>query len=296
MNYQKIYNQLVQKNLAHPAQKIPNTYGSIEYHHIIPLCLNGPDVDDNKVIFTPRAHYIAHLLLWKIYPDNIDLSFALLSMAGNTNATNMREFRYNSKLFEAAKIAYGKLRYEYFKTHDGTIKGKILTFNTKTKKLCYVDPNKIPTECIKATYIWIYNPITLCEQEWCELLPIPNGYVKGRKPNKRVSHKNQIQISNDTLNLTMYINKDDPIPDGWRVGCRNKEQRKIKTLQCVAKRHNKHIEMVKEAFDYFVSVNYSISKLKLAFPEFTARYKADRYINQCFTRYSKTYTWKMAQP
>ena len=63
MNYEKIYNDLVAK--AREENTDDGAY--YEKHHIIPKSLGGTLANDNLVKFTPRQHYIAHLLLFKIY-------------------------------------------------------------------------------------------------------------------------------------------------------------------------------------------------------------------------------------
>lgn len=60
MNYQKIYDSLVQKN---------HTFLDGEYfeiHHKVPRCMGGTDDASNLVNLSAREHYIAHLLLVKI--------------------------------------------------------------------------------------------------------------------------------------------------------------------------------------------------------------------------------------
>lgn len=64
MNYQKIYDALVQKRRENPLDK------KIQYcesHHIIPRSLGGTDELDNIVNFTAREHYVAHKILVKAY-------------------------------------------------------------------------------------------------------------------------------------------------------------------------------------------------------------------------------------
>ncbi len=38
----------------------------LEWHHIIPTALDGPDVDENKVLLTAREHFLCHLLLTRM--------------------------------------------------------------------------------------------------------------------------------------------------------------------------------------------------------------------------------------
>lgn len=88
MNYLKIYNQLIHRAKTRSI----NEYK--EKHHIIPRCLNGTDDIDNLVDLTPEEHYIAHLLLVKIYPDNQKLIHAAVMMT----VTGLKQ-RRNNKLY-----------------------------------------------------------------------------------------------------------------------------------------------------------------------------------------------------
>lgn len=74
MNYQKIYNQIIER----AKNRIPDGY--IERHHIIPKCMGGSDENHNLVALTPEEHFVAHILLIKIYPENKNLIFACNKM------------------------------------------------------------------------------------------------------------------------------------------------------------------------------------------------------------------------
>lgn len=64
MNYQKIYDQLMQKRKQYPLYKGGDVY--CEKHHIKPRSLGGGNECDNLINLTAREHYIAHCLLVKI--------------------------------------------------------------------------------------------------------------------------------------------------------------------------------------------------------------------------------------
>jgi len=51
-----------------------------EAHHIVPKCLGGLDIKSNLVDLTGREHFVAHLLLVKIYPKEYGLIKALNMM------------------------------------------------------------------------------------------------------------------------------------------------------------------------------------------------------------------------
>lgn len=95
MDYQKIYNQLIQKRLTDSLSK-KDCY--CETHHIIPRSEGGSDDDDNKVNLTAREHYIANLLLAKIYKD-YKMYSAVVYMQCKTKRQK-RYFKFNSHLYE----------------------------------------------------------------------------------------------------------------------------------------------------------------------------------------------------
>ena len=61
MNYITVYNSLIERFLLTQAS------GYVEKHHIVPRCMGGSDHPSNLVKLPAREHFIAHLLLAKIY-------------------------------------------------------------------------------------------------------------------------------------------------------------------------------------------------------------------------------------
>lgn len=78
VNYQKIYDNLIQK------AKTRNLEGYFENHHILPKCLGGNNQSQNLVKLTPEEHFLAHLLLLKIYKNHPSLVCAANMMAVST--------------------------------------------------------------------------------------------------------------------------------------------------------------------------------------------------------------------
>ena len=77
MNYQKIYNNLIESRKKLNRSKRDSYF---ENHHIIPKCLNGSNDKDNLILLTAREHFIAHWLLIKIAKNKnekikLELSF-----------------------------------------------------------------------------------------------------------------------------------------------------------------------------------------------------------------------------
>lgn len=61
MNYQQIYEQLIEKG------RTQTLTGYFENHHIVPRSMGGSDDASNIVCLTVRQHLISHLLLFKIH-------------------------------------------------------------------------------------------------------------------------------------------------------------------------------------------------------------------------------------
>jgi len=101
MNYQQIYNKLV--------SRIYKRVGYVEKHHILPRCLGGTDEISNLIELYPEEHYLAHLLLCKIYPGNQKLLYATMNMTTGSMTNNGKR---NNK-------AYGWLRRQYAQSMSG---------------------------------------------------------------------------------------------------------------------------------------------------------------------------------
>lgn len=106
MNYQKIYESLVERRKASPF------IGYTENHHIIPKCIGGSDDKDNLVELSAREHFVAHLLLAKIYPDNFGLASAMIYMAIDKHGN-----RLNNNLYELHRKIFAKANSKFFKEY-----------------------------------------------------------------------------------------------------------------------------------------------------------------------------------
>jgi hypothetical protein len=105
MNYQKIYENLIQKIKSENRKKLkkddPN-YVYYEKHHIVPYCMSKCDDESNKILLTAREHFIAHKLLIFIYPHDRKLALAFHKMTfGNNNIKyipSARDYAYAREL------------------------------------------------------------------------------------------------------------------------------------------------------------------------------------------------------
>lgn len=105
MNYKRIYKNLIKKRRSEPLPY--DVYG--EKHHIIPVSLGGNNSKKNLIRLSAREHYIAHLLLFKIFKKRKQLhphldkkkqSFRKMSLALNM----MSKFSSTSHQNERKKI------------------------------------------------------------------------------------------------------------------------------------------------------------------------------------------------
>jgi hypothetical protein len=95
MDYQKIYNTIIERS----RNRVLTEYS--EEHHIIPRCLGGSNDKTNLVLLTPEEHYLCHLLLVKLNPNNMKLVKAAMFMVSST-----KYVRRSNKM-------YGWLRRQY---------------------------------------------------------------------------------------------------------------------------------------------------------------------------------------
>jgi len=81
MDYQRIYNQLIERARSENRVKGGGSY--YEAHHIVPKCMGGGGkgsewkTHPNIILLTAREHFLAHQLLCNLYPTELKLSHAL---------------------------------------------------------------------------------------------------------------------------------------------------------------------------------------------------------------------------
>lgn len=122
MNYQKIYDQIIEK------AKIENRHKEIgvyyEAHHIIPKCLGGTGLvtqyktHSNIVLLTAKEHYICHKLLCEIYPNNDNIFYAYWYMC-NVKAPNQK------RIYTISVREYERIRTQYSEIISKRYRGRI---------------------------------------------------------------------------------------------------------------------------------------------------------------------------
>lgn len=111
--YKSHYERLVQRGKTRAStRKEANLVldGYCEEHHIIPTCVGGLDIPENRVFLSAREHFIAHQLLIFIYPTSIKLAMAAEFMMHDSQGekTGGRKFEWIKKRNSLARIGRNK--------------------------------------------------------------------------------------------------------------------------------------------------------------------------------------------
>lgn len=126
--YTKWYKQLIDKAVLRGwTKESANEY--VEKHHILPRSLGGDNSKSNLVCLTAREHFIAHLLLSKMYigVDKSKMQFALHMFTKNPSKTSNRVV--NSTTYEYVKKCFAEA---VSATHTGLKKPKSAEHRAKT--------------------------------------------------------------------------------------------------------------------------------------------------------------------
>jgi len=98
MNYELQYSKLIKRAKTRKLDCYK------EVHHIIPRCLGGGDYKDNLVELTAREHFIAHILLLKIYPSE----HGLIKAVGMMCISNNNQDRVSNRMYGWLKKKFSK--------------------------------------------------------------------------------------------------------------------------------------------------------------------------------------------
>lgn len=121
MNYKKIYNQLIER-----ARSRTNILDLYEKHHIIPRSMGGSNKKINLVRLSYREHFIAHLLLHKMYPDNFYLLKCIIMMSKSSKITSKEYSWIKDKFSKEQRIRLsGRTSFMKGKKHTDKSKKKI---------------------------------------------------------------------------------------------------------------------------------------------------------------------------
>lgn len=104
MNYAKIYGSLIDR------ARNRLLVGYKESHHVTPRCMGGDDSPENLVDLTPEEHYLAHLVLVKMYPGNRKLVYAANMMCSTVGKRNNKLFGWLRRKMALAMVNDNPMR------------------------------------------------------------------------------------------------------------------------------------------------------------------------------------------
>lgn len=133
MNYKLHYEKLIQRG------KNRKLYCYKEVHHIIPICLGGTDDKSNLVELTAREHFISHLLLIKIYPNEPGLIFAANMMC----VSSKNQTRVHNRMYGWLKEHFSKAQSKQQSGQGNSQFGNMWIYNLVLKKSKTIPKNKV---------------------------------------------------------------------------------------------------------------------------------------------------------
>jgi hypothetical protein len=241
MNYQAAYDRLISYRQEHPAQ------GYTERHHIIMRSMGGSDDPTNLVVLTGREHWIAHLLLHKIYGTSQTM-YACHMMAMRCEERGIPYVR-NSRMYEKIRKECAKLC---------SIRMKVLQSGTGNSQY---------GTC------WICNTELQENKKILKSADIPEGWIYGRnkwrsvKKPKRTAEEHREQCRNINLGKRTAVKKPkkDPTFKSERIKQSNrtrlisdetKEKQRLAKIGKVLSAETKHkiSESRKKKSMHFVAV------------------------------------------
>lgn len=117
MNYQKVYDDLISQARTRGLDKSKLSFHT-ERHHIIPHCCGGTEDPENLILLTPKEHFVAHHLLFKLHPKNHSLFLAYRMMAIMDSAATNRQIYISASEYERIKIRQAEWRKDFVFTED----------------------------------------------------------------------------------------------------------------------------------------------------------------------------------
>ena len=129
MNYEKLYNDIIEKAKSENRIKGQGTY--YESHHIIPRCMGGEGkvhqwkTHPNIVLLTAKEHFVCHKLLCEIYPDNHKMLQAYwFFMNGGSSKNQNRNYIISGREYERLKNEYSSVLSENISGKNNPMYGK----------------------------------------------------------------------------------------------------------------------------------------------------------------------------
>jgi len=254
MNYKKIYDSLINRSLY---RKISVPY---ENHHIRPKCIGGLDIDSNLTKLTLREHYIAHLLLTKMYKSSNrkNLVFAFRCFCNHK--------KINSRLYKLYRLEANRIM------KNGRLWKKKVSTTMKHKRAIWITKNsidkRVSVEEVDEYLLsgWKRGRTIKYRAKHSELT---KKRIKRSSKTKVVSKETRLKTSESMKNF-VWINKqnkskfidknniDNYVDKGWKRG-RGKIKGKYKNFIWINK-EGRRTRIKKTSKDKYLELGWSVGQ------------------------------------
>lgn len=181
MNYKIHYDRLISR------AKTRTLTGYKESHHVIPKCMGGLDVADNIVDLTAAEHFIAHLLLVKMFPTNKKLIYAanmLTVGSGTQQRSNKRYAWLKQKYVEVCRDRTGEQSSCYGKSwYYNLTTGQCKKFVSGTEPEGYVK-GRLPPKLCKGCEVVLDSKLA----QWCSECRPKREQTVFKSPKEKVAY------------------------------------------------------------------------------------------------------------
>lgn len=239
MNHQKIYDDIIENAKKQNRSRYDGNY--YEDHHIVPHCIGGSDVPENRILLTPREHFVCHKLLTYIYKRNYKIYHAFHLMA----FMNKRKYEITSRDYEYAIELFRQIPID----HTGE---KNPMYGKKQSKLS-IEKNKNSQPYTSKNFPqWLKDKLS--EKSKGENNPMfgktfyeiwEETYGKEEADKKLLEYKNnknnRTWIKNLSLNKCKQVKKEQIeiyLNQGWELGRLPQKKRKSYSPETIQKLSN----------------------------------------------------------
>lgn len=198
MNYKKIYDNLIFKATSRGLDKKLLSFKT-EKHHIIPRCIGGLNEVVNLVLLTPKEHYVAHHLLYKIYPNNYKLFLAYRMMCIMDGDCCRGKFFISANEYQKLKEKFNEYRKNFIFDENALSKMRKKRKFTENMKKPKTKTEKLKNEYNRRKQIGHYAKMLEAKKrlklKWYNdgfknyCLDINDENIKNLKPGRIFKHK-----------------------------------------------------------------------------------------------------------
>lgn len=130
MNYGECYKKLVETRQVIKRKRGDGNY--YDSHHIVPRCLGGSDAEGNRILFTHKEHFIAHLLLTKMYEGEAKkkMYYALWRMSSLSKDPGKKR-KLTASQYETCRLALSEAATNRKHTDEAKRKMSLAKIGTK---------------------------------------------------------------------------------------------------------------------------------------------------------------------